>query len=80
MMNGIAQFLEWLTSTVPGAIAITGHVVYLHDDCPHCDAQTLCEVSTLHQHYRCLECDRPIQNFEEHDGVPQQDERGLVAA
>jgi len=80
-MNGITRFLKWLTRNFSGAIAITGHVVYIHDECPHCRARTLCEISAFHGHYRCLECGRSMGESEEPVRVlPRAKDKDLVAA
>jgi transposase-like protein len=80
-MNVIARLLERLAYHLGGAIALTGHVVIVRDDCPHCATRTLCEVSVLHQHYRCLECGRSIREPKERPEVSRRtDETDLVAA
>jgi transposase-like protein len=60
-MPALSQLLDRLVYRLGSAIALTGHVMVVHDDCPRCDARTLCEVSVLHQHYRCVECGRAIR-------------------
>lgn len=68
LMRILTRLLERLVSNLSGAIALTGHVMLIYDDCPHCEARVLCEVSVLHQHYRCLECGRSIHEQEEQGG------------
>jgi len=80
-MRMLTQLFERFLPKLSGAIALTGHVMLVHDDCPHCDARTLCEVSVLHRHYRCLECGRAILEQEEQvDALRREEDRDLVAA
>jgi DNA-directed RNA polymerase subunit RPC12/RpoP len=80
-MRRLTQFFERFLPRLNGAIALTGHVVLVHDDCPHCDARTLCEVSALHRHYRCLECGRSIREQEEQvEALRREEDKDLVVA
>ena len=77
----LAQLSEWIASTFHGTVALTGPVVFIHDDCPQCGERTLCEISAFHGHYRCLECDRPIRERKEQVGAsPRVEGKDLVAA
>ena len=60
-----------------GAIALTGHVLILRQDCPHCGKQTLCKINTLHGHARCLECGGQVHERER--GVGGATDEGSLA-
>ena len=64
-MRVLARLLEWIASNLTGTIALTSHVVLIHDDCPHCGERTLCEISAFHRHSRCLACGRSIREPDE---------------
>jgi transcription elongation factor Elf1 len=63
-MRLVWRFFRWLSSNLGGAIALTGHVLILREDCPHCGKRTLCEISTLHGHARCLGCGQKVHERE----------------
>ena len=63
-MQIVWRFFRWLSSNLGGAIALTGHVLILRQDCPHCGKRTLCKISTLHGHARCLKCGRQVHERE----------------
>lgn len=63
-MRLVRRFFNWLSSNFGGAITLTGHVLIIREDCPHCGERTLCEVSVIHYHYRCLECGRSVHDRE----------------
>ena len=64
-------------------IALLSPAPLVYEDCPHCEVRTLCEVSVLHRHARCLECGRPTRRPDEQDPAVerrQKSDRPLVAA
>jgi DNA-directed RNA polymerase subunit RPC12/RpoP len=80
-MRLIAHVLEWVEHNLHGAALLTGHVVLLHEDCPHCGERTLCEISAFHGHYRCVECGGAIREEEKQPtSVPQGGDGPLVPA
>jgi transposase-like protein len=79
-MRRITQLLARLARRLSGAIALTGHVMIVYDQCPHCSRRTLCEVSVLHRYARCLECGR---RHDEADGPARRGnprDEDLIAA
>lgn len=56
---------------------LTGHVLILRQDCPHCGKQTLCKINTLHGHARCLECGGQVHERER--GVGGATDEGSLA-